>query len=149
MIIGIKNRWKTLAAISIFFVSFYLFALVSFASTRVYAHTHTYVYARPVDFAYQRLVCSRNVARPETRSFELGFSQLYTRHIVSRCPPSFLVSVSHLISLIFSFVSFARADTHNRTGDAGAFTNCAHNSRIRGHLCARSVLCAVFSYARI
>jgi len=70
--------------------------------TRTYAHMHTHAYAHPVDFAYQRPVWSRNVAQPKTRSFELGFSQLYTRHTVPRCPPSLLVYVSCLISLFCS-----------------------------------------------
>lgn len=118
------------------FICARLFCIHTCIRARTHTYTHTYAYACPVDFAYQRLVCSRNVARPETRSFELGFSQLYTRHTVSRCPPSLHVSVSHLISLILSFVSVTRADLHNRTGDAGAFTNCAHSSRTCDHLCA-------------
>lgn len=111
-----KDRCKTLAAISIFFrASFRLFVLVSFASTRTYVHVHTCAYVRPVNFTYQRPVRSRNVARPETRSFELGFSQLYTRHIVPRCPPTLLVAgLSSYFSCSPLCILRTRADPHNR-----------------------------------
>lgn len=109
-----------------------------FASTRAYAHIRL---CTPRGFCIPkaRPLAECHSAR-DTRSFELGFSQLYTRRIVSRCPPSHLVSASHLISLILSFASFA--DPHNRTGDAGAFTNCAHNSRTRDHTYAHDAHCS-------
>lgn len=92
----------------------FIYLCSSFLHPHVYTCTYTpaLMYA-PVDFTYQRPVRSRNVARPETRSFELGFSQLYTRHCSSLSVP-FSLPVSHLISLVFSFVSFAHADPHNR-----------------------------------
>ena len=120
--INAKHSWRFLYSSA----SLFIYLRWSLASTRTYIHIHihTYAYAHPVDFAYQRLVCSRNVTQPGTRSFELGFSQLYTRHTVSRCPPSLLVSVSRLISLVYAPLFFARSNPHNRTGLAGAiYTN--------------------------
>jgi len=123
----------------------FLFICALFCSiTRTYAHMHTYPYAHPVDFAYQRPVRSWNVAQPKTRSFELGFSQLYTRHTVSSFPTIF--TRLRLLSY-FSFLFFTRADPYNRTGDTRAFTNCTHNSYTCGHQGAQCILeCAVFSF---
>lgn len=125
--------------------------LFSFIYARLFCiHTyiHTCAYVRPVDFTYQRPVRSRNVARPETRSFELGFSQLYTRHCSSLPVPPRCRS---LLFLLFSplYPSHARIRTIGKTGGTRAFTNCAHNSRTCGHLCVRYVLECAFSFARI
>lgn len=98
--INAKHLWRFLYSSA----SLFVYLRSSLANTRTYAHIHTYAYAHLVDFAYQRFVCSRNVTQPETRSFELGFSQLYIRHTVSRCPPSLLVSVSRLISFILTLL---------------------------------------------
>lgn len=76
------------------FFFFCLLAHASFALTYIVVQTRTL--PPSMDFAYQRLVCSRNVARPETRS-RLNLA-IIPRHIASS---------SRVVSLIFISLVFS------------------------------------------
>lgn len=124
IVIGIKSMQSGNFILSSFF--FCLFALVSFALTYKNTHASPSLSRPPMDFAYQRPVCSRNVTRPEI-AFELGLANYTSTH----CFTSSSRVASLILFLSFSrhYISFSRAGSHNRTDSERGRLQIAHMTR--------------------